>query len=1016
MDAHVGSVQVPDEWSLDLEDLRGLVSDDVIRRGIEYFQQNRVMEMRSVDGTLQAMVEGSDPASPYDVQLEGGADLSLACSCPYDAEPVCKHIVAVLVAWSARKGASDAQIASAADAQVAERRVRGRTAVHVVHVSGAPWFGVWEARSVTPSPYAPPAWRVQIRSVEERANHCTCPDFAVNLLGTCKHIEAVLHRLGKRGKAKQALLAGDAPMPFVGLAWDVPGGPRVRLVPSEHATPEVVALLGRHFGPDRLLSERPTAVHALLAEIDAGAADVLVGDEVRELATRLGAEAARAAEAVRIRRDIERGGGTLPGVRARLYPYQVEGAAFLASNGRALLADDMGLGKTLQAIAAARWLMEDAGVQTALVVCPTSLKRQWAREIAKFTDRDALVIEGSAAARRALYRQRPAFAIVNYEVVVRDASVIAGDLRPDLLVLDEAQRIRNWRTRSASAIKSLQTRYAFVLTGTPLENRLEDLYSLMQVVDPRVLGPLWRFLVDFHVTTPAGKVLGYRNLAELRRRLAPVLLRRDRSLVRDQLPDRTELRLDLPLSPRQQELHGAALQAASTIARVLRKRPLTPSEEHRLMAALQQARMACNAAGLVDGTTVGSPKLEELGRLFEELCVDQGRKVIVFSQWERMTVMAEDVARSLGLGTVRLHGGVPSKKRGELVDRFQTDPAVQVFLSTDAGGVGLNLQAATAVINLEVPWNPALLAQRIARAHRLGQGESVHVVHLLAADSYEQRVAEIGGAKRALFQGVVDGEGGDVVGLSRSSLDVVASTLEDSGTPGGAAETPSPDVPAGLPGEGEEPVAVREEELPGSAEQEPDVAEALRVVQAAFGSHIERVLGLGGGLVVVVDAVDEGMVAAADGAEASTRVRVAVIDARAAAALGRLGAGPLAGADALWTRPDTPPAPVEPPLVALARRKLRAAELLLDEAPADALEPLAAAMLSVVGQRAGLSELPPPERAPVWLYAEAVPHGHASDAEAAAILRAIALSRAPDAPRSIVDGALADARRMVGPI
>lgn len=162
--------------------------------------------------------------------------------------------------------------------------------------------------------------------------------------------------------------------------------------------------------------------------------------------------------------------------------------------------------------------------------------------------------------------------------------------------------------------------YAFVLTGTPLENRLEDLYSLLQVIDPRVLGPLWRHLVDFHITDDRGKVLGYRNLSELRRRLRPVMLRRDRSLVRDQLPERIVQRIDVPMSGIQEGIHDAALKAAGQLAQIMRRRPLTPSEQNRMLAALQQARMACDAAGLVDKETEESPKLDELETLLDELC------------------------------------------------------------------------------------------------------------------------------------------------------------------------------------------------------------------------------------------------------------------------------------------------------------------------------------------------------------------------------------------------------------
>ncbi len=164
-----------------------------------------------------------------------------------------------------------------------------------------------------------------------------------------------------------------------------------------------------------------------------------------------------------------------------------------------------------------------------LIVCPASLKLQWAREIEKFTGAKTQIVQGPAAARGVQYRSGPGFYVVNYELVMRDTSVINETLRPDLLILDEAQRIKNWRTKIASAVKRIARATPSCSPARPLENRLEDLYSLMQVVDPRVLGPLWRYLVDFHITDERGKVLGYRNLSELRRRLAPVMLRRDRA-------------------------------------------------------------------------------------------------------------------------------------------------------------------------------------------------------------------------------------------------------------------------------------------------------------------------------------------------------------------------------------------------------------------------------------------------------------------------------------------------------
>ena len=271
----------------------------------------------------------------------------------------------------------------------------------------------------------------------------------------------------------------------------------------------------------------------------------------------------------------------------------------------------------------------------------------------------------------------------------------------------------------------------------------------MQVIDPHRFGPLWRFNEEFATLDHAGRPVGYRNLHKLRERIAPVVLRRRKEEVLSELPERIVSRLSVPMTPRQVALHVDAEGTAAQLVAILKRRPLTPPEEQRLMRALQRMRMACDAAGLVDKKTRGAPKLEELERLLEEICVDEGHKVVVFTEWERMQVMAAEICERLGVGFVRLHGGVPSDSRGRLIDRFREDPDCKVFLSTDAGGVGLNLQAASHVINLDLPWNPAVLAQRIARVHRLGQREVVNVVLLVSEGGFEERMEGTLDSKRA---------------------------------------------------------------------------------------------------------------------------------------------------------------------------------------------------------------------------------------------------------------------------
>ncbi len=548
----------------------------------------------------------------------------------------------------------------------------------------------------------------------------------------------------------------------------------------------------------------------------------------------------------------------------------------------------MGLGKTLQAITAAAWLRQHEGVRRVLVICPASLaKHQWAREIERFTGWPRRSSRGRRRNGVSSTGARPPATSSTTNSSLRDLAVLNETLCPDLVIMDEAQRIKNWRTRIASAVKRIPSRYAFVLTGTPLETGWRILRAgLMQVVDPQVLGPLWRYLMDFHVTDERGKVLGYRNLSVLRKRLAPVMLRRDRRLVRsEQLPERIVQRLDVVLTPKQRELHDAAMNAAGCLAQIARRRPLTPSEQNRLLAALQQARMACNAAGLVDKETRGAPKLDELADILSEVCLQSGLKAVVFSQWERMTQMAEARIARLGLGCVRLHGGVPTAKRGELMDRFREDDAVQVFLSTDAGGVGLNLQSGAVLVNLDVPWNPAVLEQRNARIHRLGQTRTVQIITMVAADSYEEQVFALVRNKQDLFDNVVNEDASeDVIGVSKKLLDTLVENLAGPV----AGKEPAPEATEA------EPVAPPEAQPAAAAVPTPPPAEdsttlairqCIETLQQALGPRIERIFGSGGGLVAVLDRVDAEADRLAE--QLSAQVPVALIDRPCAASTAR---------------------------------------------------------------------------------------------------------------------------------
>ena len=644
--------------------------------------------------------------------------------------------------------------------QIERRRERARTEIlKISNKGGHPVFSQFEVKSVSGSTY-----RIEIRSLDEMQNSCTCPDYKSNLIGTCKHIEAVLIHLEEGYGQELKKLAEQRPRGSqIYLHYEVEVTVRVTLPLPDRAP--VHDLLDRYFDPAGLLIGSPLqTLPALMTAIGSMPPRdrqlIHVTEAVREHLALL-----QDRDEIRQQKEwfldqVKRGRRTFNVLSTKLYPYQEQGAMHLAFGRRALLADDMGLGKTVQAIAAAALLKELRDIQGALVICPASLKHQWAREIRRFTSLSVTVVEGKPDDRRDLYRNSSFFKIINYELVRFDQDELVK-LHPDLIILDEAQRIKNWRTKTAQMVKALPSRYAFVLTGTPLENRIDELYSIFQFLDPRILGPLWHFNDRFYELErrPNGtyKVLGYKNLDQLRAIIAPHILRRTRDEVLKDLPPRTDNNYFVEMSDPQWKAYNEFKESLAKLVAKAQRKPLTPKEREILLMCLVKMRLICNALALHDKEIPPKeqvrtgPKLGELGEILTEDIASNGHKAVIFSQWSNMLALTEPIIKRVGLGYVKLTGDVPSSKRGALIQQFFDDPACRVFLSTDAGGVGLNLQAASLVINLDLPWNPAVLEQRIARAHRHGQPSSVQVVNLVAKDTIEERMLDTLAAKKNVF-------------------------------------------------------------------------------------------------------------------------------------------------------------------------------------------------------------------------------------------------------------------------
>jgi hypothetical protein len=630
---------------------------------------------------------------------------------------------------------------------LAEREERARTEKMRL-VSVAPQE-IWTDYTVT-NAASGKSYRVALRGWRPGDSYCSCPDFRKNTLGTCKHILHTLEKVRRR---------------FPDPVRKKPYRQRDIAVHLSYGT----ALELRLLLPDRLEEKaaalvRPirdkaiTDLHDLLGRIRRLAAQghtVTVYPDAEEyLQTRL-TQHRIAATVAAIRRDPKAHPLRKSLLKVELLPYQLDGIAFAAAAGRAILADDMGLGKTIQAIGMAELLAREADIRKVLIVCPASVKSQWRSEILRFSERDCQIVLGGAAQRVSQYENRCFFTVCNYEQVLRDILAIER-AKWDLIVLDEGQRIKNWEAKTTQTMKSLRSPFALVLSGTPLENRLDDLFSVAEFIDARRLGPAFRFFNRHRVTDEKGKVLGYKHLDSLRENLKPILLRRTRATVMKDLPPRTTEIVRIAATAEQLEIDGAQMMIVSA---VVRKPYISEMDLLRLRKALLMARMNADSTYLVDKRSPGySSKLERLEELLEELAAEQSRKIVLFSEWTTMLTLIERQIKRFKLDYVRLDGSVPQKKRQELVHQFQRDPACRMFLTTNAGSTGLNLQAANTVINVDLPWNPAVLEQRIARAHRMGQKNPVQVYLLVTEGTIEEKLLATLSAKHDLALAALDME------------------------------------------------------------------------------------------------------------------------------------------------------------------------------------------------------------------------------------------------------------------
>lgn len=601
------------------------------------------------------------------------------------------------------------------------------------------------------------------------SNRCDCMDFRTNQLGTCKHIEAVA--LYKDGK--YATMSPRTPE-HSAVVVDYPAGRVLRLRIGKHNADEMREAAKGLFDENGILiniDRDPSDFIRKAIEIDPefkwedDALNILITARDKQRRLRLLEE--------------KYAGSDLSGlIKTDLHPYQVTGVKFAFAGGRTINADEMGLGKTVQAIATAELLKREGMVQSVIIICPTSLKYQWMAEIKRFTDSAVLAVEGD------LLKRREQFDNPNFFYKICSFHAITNNVKAgytptaDMIIYDELQRLKNWDTQMGRQLRKLHSEYVMALSGTPLENKLNELYSVTQFVNQFRLGPLYKFTEDTTVYDESGRIIGYKNLHHISDMMKDTLIRRRKADVRIQMPGRTDTNMFVPMTKEQMAIHDEyKFQVSIIIDKWRRFKFLSETDRKRLLLFLSMMRMVCDSTFIIDQKSRHDTKIDEIKEIIHNMLESSDEKVVIFSQWERMLRILSQELEKEELDFCFLHGGVPSVKRKDLIDRFREDPDCRIFLSTDAGSTGLNLQSASLLINIDLPWNPAVLEQRIARIYRLGQQNPVQIINMVAKGTIEQRMLATLKFKSNLAAGILDG-GQDAVFIDNNKFGKIVDMVE----------------------------------------------------------------------------------------------------------------------------------------------------------------------------------------------------------------------------------------------
>ncbi len=572
-------------------------------------------------------------------------------------------------------------------------------------------------------------YHITFRDLKRKHGYCSCPDYRTNKLGTCKHLIFAFDKI----TAEKDLSDEQLPdYPFIEVFLNPFREYKISWFHPDKPSGEVAELLYRYFGNKNFIEGEQAESFIGFINNAAKYKQILIRPEVPEKVGKI----SEASSLTHLKTESKI---SFTDLNAELLPFQKEGIKFATFKMGAVIADEMGLGKNIQALCTALLKKQLFGFRHTLVVCPASMIDQWVTDIDQFTNEKVLNLDNTFDEGKKLSTtDRPFFSIVSYENLIRDYEVIRS-FPPNFLILDEAQRIVNYESLTFSVLKSVRRKHVLALTGITIESRLIDLYSLMLLVDPGLLTPLWEFSYQhcyFDKDHP-NKITGFYDLDELNKKLEEVLIQRQKYEVIDDLPSLSQFNIPVKMHPVQQKLHRSfALAALDQV----NKKLISSYDMQQLSVFIRNLRMVCSSTYLTDNTTNYSPKLEELDHILNgKLGIKySNRKIVILTEWKRMLNIIAKMLESNQIHFIEITEDTTANNKQIFLKQFDEDSQCKIMLTTEETALGLDLKITDTLINFDTPVSNRQKNNRLGIVDPIRHGSAkLTIINLMVENSIE---------------------------------------------------------------------------------------------------------------------------------------------------------------------------------------------------------------------------------------------------------------------------------------